>query len=100
VNLPYILWITAFNTSFFLGYLLLLDIWFYPRPDPTPSNTNLKKKEDERDSTRTRREEEVEKDDTPTLFTAINRHGLLIFLIVRPPPTPSEKGNGIIDFVI
>lgn len=39
-NLPYILWIAGFNTSFLLGYLLL-DLYFFPSPlvkshyDPT-----------------------------------------------------------------
>ncbi|KAF5350451.1 hypothetical protein D9756_008614 [Leucocoprinus leucothites] len=42
VKLSDILWVTAFNTSFFLGYFTLLDILFYPQPDPTPTNTNLK----------------------------------------------------------
>ncbi|KAJ3508578.1 hypothetical protein NLJ89_g5678 [Agrocybe chaxingu] len=29
VNLPYILWVVAFNTSFLLSYIVVLDIWIF-----------------------------------------------------------------------
>ncbi|KAF5350658.1 hypothetical protein D9756_008612 [Leucocoprinus leucothites] len=77
VNLSYILWVTAFNTSFFLGYFTLLDILFHPQPDPTPTNTNLKK------PTRPVPPSPPAVDNTPPLLNAINRHGLLIFLLAN-----------------
>lgn len=77
-NLPYILWIAAFNTSFFLGYLLLLDIFFFPHPRPS-------KKEKTSLGVTDHNYNHNNNDDTSSfgLLNAINRHGLSVFLIVR-----------------
>ena len=54
VNLSYILWVAAFNVSFFLIYLILLDT----------VNINAT-------------------DNTPPLLAAMNRQGLVVFLLVN-----------------
>lgn len=54
VNLSYILWVAAFNVSFFLIYLILLDT----------VNINAT-------------------DNTPPLLAAMNRQGLVVFLLAN-----------------
>ena len=91
VNLPYILWVAAFNTSFLLLYLVVLDISFFPGPKP-------KKKKEPLDSismpglaspyvTSSQQQplvdEAVEQGNPPQLLEAINNHGLVLFLLVR-----------------
>lgn len=64
-NLPYVLWITAHNTSFLFAYLLI-HMWASSSP-LTHSTT------------------------APIILEAINRNGLVVFLVVRPPdslPSP------------
>jgi phosphatidylinositol glycan class W len=89
-NLPYILWVAAFNTSFLLAYLVVLDISFFPGPKP-------KKKEKPLDlismsgraspyvtsSQQPPVDEAVEQGNPPQLLEAINNHGLVLFLLVR-----------------
>ena len=86
VNLPYILWVAAFNTSFLLGYLLL-DLVFFSSPlsrsvysptsklkvQPDPVLLNYGRR-DGRPSDGT--------PGAPALFEAINRNGLVFFLLV------------------
>lgn len=55
-NLPYVIWIAAFNTSFLLAYLLI----------HTWASTTYKRSS------------------APAIFEAINRNGLVVFLVVRP----------------
>ncbi|EKM78301.1 hypothetical protein AGABI1DRAFT_75828 [Agaricus bisporus var. burnettii JB137-S8] len=76
-NLPYVLWIAAFNTSFFLGYLLLLDIFFFPHPRPS--------KKEKKTSLGVTDHNYNNNDDTSSfgLLNAINRHGLSVFLIAN-----------------
>ncbi|KAF7762098.1 hypothetical protein Agabi119p4_8691 [Agaricus bisporus var. burnettii] len=78
-NLPYILWIAAFNTSFFLGYLLLLDIFFFPHPRPS------KKEKKTSLGVTDHNYNNYNNDDTSSfgLLNAINRHGLSVFLIAN-----------------
>jgi phosphatidylinositol glycan class W len=57
-NLPYVLWIVAYNTTFLIGYLFI-QILFFPSPN-TPYD-----------------------DAVPWVLEAINRNGLAIFLVVR-----------------
>ena len=86
VNLPYILWVAAYNTSFLLGYLLL-DLVFFPSPlsksvySPT---SKLKVQPDPILLNHGRRDNRAF-DGTlvaPALLEAINRNGLLFFLLV------------------
>ncbi|TFL07672.1 GWT1-domain-containing protein [Pterulicium gracile] len=81
-NLPYILWVAAYNASFILGYLAL-DMVFFPAPysrsiyDPT-SKLKLKPSEESlsaRDTTQT--------PSAPLLLEAINKNGLVIFLLAN-----------------
>jgi len=72
VNLPYILWISAVNTSCILGYYLL-DIFFFPR--------RVSRLKDTSDPTGKRLMGE-EGSHTPTLLEAINANSLVIFLVV------------------
>ncbi|KAI9462017.1 GWT1-domain-containing protein [Lactarius psammicola] len=59
VNLPYVLWVAAYNTTFLLGYLLL-DLAFFPTPlaksTPMPA---------------------------PPLLEAVNRNALAVFLLAN-----------------
>lgn len=71
VNLPYILWISAVNTSCILGYSLL-DIFFPGRV------SHLK---DTSDPTGKRLMDE-EGSHAPLLVEAINKNSLVIFLVV------------------
>ncbi|KAG7448680.1 GWT1-domain-containing protein [Guyanagaster necrorhizus] len=71
VNLSYILWVAAYNTSFILAYLLM-DLYFYPSPSksnsPQPSG------------------EEVLPSRVAVsapLFEAVNKNGLLLFLLAN-----------------
>ncbi|KAH0831252.1 GWT1-domain-containing protein [Lanmaoa asiatica] len=77
-NLPYILWIVAFNTSFILAFYLL-DMIFFP--------THLSKLKDPSDPSGKRILQEDPTTSTPksapALFDAINKNGLIIFLIAN-----------------
>ncbi|KAF9018028.1 GWT1-domain-containing protein [Hymenopellis radicata] len=70
VNLSYVMWIAAFNTSFILGYLLL-DMHFYPEP------SKFKKRDvDNSDAVATYKAPVA-----PSLLDAINKNALVIFLL-------------------
>lgn len=81
VNLQYVLWVAAYNTSFLLGYLLL-DLLFFSSPlsrsmySPT---SHLKVRPDA--STSVVRPVRS----APALLEATNRNGLVLFLLVRAP---------------
>ncbi|KIM36234.1 hypothetical protein M413DRAFT_427632 [Hebeloma cylindrosporum] len=46
VNLPYILWVAAFNATFLLSYLVVLDLWIFAGSDgETPNRTSKPGKE-------------------------------------------------------
>ncbi|KIJ92074.1 hypothetical protein K443DRAFT_685479 [Laccaria amethystina LaAM-08-1] len=89
VNLLYILWVAAFNTSFLLAYSVVLNISFFPGPKP--------KKEKSLDLTSISSlaspyvtssqqppvDEAVEQGNPPQLLEAINNHGLVLFLFAN-----------------
>ncbi|KAJ7187178.1 GWT1-domain-containing protein [Mycena filopes] len=78
-NLPYALWITAFNSSFILGYLIL-DMVFFPGP------TARKKPFPPSDGQTDVSHDEVEKQDArraPELLEAINLNALPLFLLAN-----------------
>ncbi|KAF9238094.1 GWT1-domain-containing protein [Melanogaster broomeanus] len=74
-NLPYVLWIVAFNTSFILGYYLL-DMLFFPTrilkiKDPSePSGKRILQEDPMTPMTKS----------APALLEALNHNGLVIFL--------------------
>ena len=81
-NLPYILWIVAFNTSFILGFYLI-DMIFFPTrtsklKDPLDPLGKRILQEDPTAST---------SNSAPALLEAINKNGLVIFLIVSSLPS-------------
>ncbi|EIW79576.1 GWT1-domain-containing protein [Coniophora puteana RWD-64-598 SS2] len=78
-NLPYVLWITAFNTSFILGYYLL-DLYFFP--------AHTSKVKDPTDPTgktvlREKLSAEGALGGAPALFEAINKNGMAVFLLAN-----------------
>ncbi|KAI0689335.1 GWT1-domain-containing protein [Cytidiella melzeri] len=85
VNLPYVVWVSAFNTTFILGYLLL-DLVFFPSPlsksiySPT---SKLKVQPDPAVLSSGRRNTRGQDDTTTSavLLDAINRNGLVFFLL-------------------
>lgn len=89
VNLSYILWIAAFNTSFIFGYLLL-DLLFFPSPLSKSVYSPTSKLKIPADSAAFLRDHidlpEIE-GNPPVLLEAINRNGLVIFLVVRYIPS-------------
>ncbi|KAJ7180994.1 GWT1-domain-containing protein [Mycena filopes] len=76
-NLPYALWITAFNTSFILGYLVL-DMAFFP--------TSARKKQRSGAPDSSREDEKARESDArqaPELLEAINLNALPLFLLAN-----------------
>ncbi|KAI6128862.1 GWT1-domain-containing protein [Pisolithus croceorrhizus] len=76
VNLPYVLWLSAFNTSFILGYCLL-DFFFFP--------ARISRVKDSSDPAGKRLilEECSAGSRAPLLLEAINKNSLVIFLIAN-----------------
>ena len=96
VNLPYILWTTAYNTSFILLYLLL-DMFFSGGCSGTtsakraPVNTG-----DEWGHPTSHYHADngvllLVTDNPPKLLDVVNKHGLVIFLIVSSLPISAPK---------
>ena len=83
VNLPYILWIVAFNAAFLCAYLVI-DMVFFPTPEPrkTPKDRQ-DKKIDEYASPPQREPSNPQLLLTPPkLLGAINKNALALFLLV------------------
>ncbi|KAK0449720.1 GWT1-domain-containing protein [Desarmillaria tabescens] len=72
VNLSYILWVAAYNTSFILGYLLM-DLYFYP----SPSRSKYTRQQSDQDVLPSRIAVSA------PLFEAINKNGLVLFLLAN-----------------
>ncbi|OBZ76469.1 Carboxypeptidase S1 [Grifola frondosa] len=88
VNIQYIVWVAAFNTTFLLGYLVL-DLFFFGSPlsksvySPT---SKLKVHPDPVVISRSRRDGRMRDDvaqSAPALFDAVNRNGLVLFLLAN-----------------
>jgi hypothetical protein len=87
VNISYILWVAAFNTTFMFGYLFL-DLFFFPSPlsksVPSPSS-KLKVPIESNTIPRDQRLTPVV-GNPPALLEAVNRNGLILFLLVGRLP--------------
>ena len=78
VNLPYILWVTAYNTSFLL-FCLGLDMWLFSVGDSGGKITKHHKKGDAPPPPVT----QIQFGNPPPLLDLINRHSLEFFLLVN-----------------
>ncbi|KAF9044961.1 GPI-anchored wall transfer protein 1 [Panaeolus papilionaceus] len=87
VNAPYIFWIAAFNTSFLLSYLVILDMWIYSTTRENPKSKHHKTPEAAAQYLRIQQEQQAlypiqsaAPGNPPHLLHVINRYGLWIFL--------------------
>ncbi|KAF9483265.1 hypothetical protein BDN70DRAFT_873954 [Pholiota conissans] len=91
VNMTYILWVAAFNTSFLLAYLVVLDMWIFPPPKESSKSKHGKGKE----ALRTANAKEYNNlpataspianvtGNPPRLLDVLNKHGLNVFLLAN-----------------
>ncbi|KAI0324103.1 hypothetical protein GY45DRAFT_1439298 [Cubamyces sp. BRFM 1775] len=88
VNIQYIIWVAAYNTTFLLGYLVL-DLFFFPSPlsksvySPT-SKLKVHPDPDMLKATRhLRGRDHGAGGSAPALLEAINKNGLVLFLLAN-----------------
>ncbi len=87
-NLQYVVWIAAYNSTFLLGYLVL-DLAFFPSPLSTSVYSPMSKLKVHLDpdvlkATRHTAGREWEAaGSAPPLLEAVNKNGLVLFLLVR-----------------
>ncbi|KIL66037.1 hypothetical protein M378DRAFT_161257 [Amanita muscaria Koide BX008] len=87
VNLPYILWIAAFNTTFLFAYLLL-DILFFPTPAPqkipkSNLDTQNKRVEEHNEHISSSQQQPYVALTPSPLLEAVNRNALALFLLAN-----------------
>ncbi|GJE93137.1 GWT1-domain-containing protein [Phanerochaete sordida] len=84
VNLRYIIWVAAFNTTFLLGYLLL-DLVFFPSPLSKSVYSPTSKLKVQPDTVLLGRDRTDGRTalGAPALLEAINRNGLVFFLLAN-----------------
>jgi phosphatidylinositol glycan class W len=68
-NLPYVLWVTAYNSSFLLCYVLIYMIFLQP----------LQVDDDNDDMQRTK----LQQSKTPLLLSSLNHSAMIVFLIAN-----------------
>ncbi|KZT26017.1 GWT1-domain-containing protein, partial [Neolentinus lepideus HHB14362 ss-1] len=81
VNLPYILWVAAYNTTFILGYLLL-ELFFFPSPFSKSIYSPTSKLKVQVD-TIADAQAQLEPRRGPPLLEAVNRNSLVLFLLAN-----------------
>jgi phosphatidylinositol glycan class W len=86
VNLPYILWVAAFNTTFMFGYFFL-DLFIFPSTPSKPVCSPSLTLEVPSDSSGILRDQHSPPltGNPPALLAAINRNGLVLFILVSRP---------------
>ncbi|KAG6911371.1 hypothetical protein DXG01_001042 [Tephrocybe rancida] len=80
VNIQYIFWMAAFNTSFILGYLVL-DMSFNPSRSVYSQQSKLKVPVDKLDTNHSDLQQHMQA--APPLLEAINKNGLVLFLVAN-----------------
>ncbi|OJA17265.1 hypothetical protein AZE42_03028 [Rhizopogon vesiculosus] len=75
-NISYVLWITAYNTSFILGYILLDMVFF-------PSRTSKIRDPTDPSGKRLLIEEKGSQSSAPALLEAINKNSFILFLLAN-----------------
>ncbi|KAF9256317.1 GWT1-domain-containing protein [Marasmius fiardii PR-910] len=89
VNVSYIFWVSAYNTSFVLGYMVL-DILFFPTTRPSKPKYSKDKLTEYTEVSSV----DVSSEETPPkMFSAVNKNGLALFLI-------SNLATGIVNLSI
>ncbi|KAI0764344.1 GWT1-domain-containing protein [Trametes elegans] len=87
VNVQYVAWVAAYNTTFLLGYLVL-DLFFFPSPmsksvySPT-SKLKVHPDPDVLKATRHLRGQDPGAGSAPALLEAVNKNGLVLFLLAN-----------------
>lgn len=85
VNIPYVFWVAAYNISFTLAYILILDLFFFPGAKPRKIPSHLKSPTVDYGQLQMQQQyqQPVEVEgNPPELLKAINKHSLALFLIV------------------
>ncbi|TFK52782.1 GWT1-domain-containing protein [Heliocybe sulcata] len=80
VNLTYILWVAAYNTTFLLGYLLL-ELFFFPSPFSKSVYSPTSKLKVQADTVMANTQAQLVPRQGPALLEAINRNSLVLFLL-------------------
>jgi phosphatidylinositol glycan class W len=81
-NLPYVFWVAAYNISFTLAYILILDLFFFPGPKPRKIPGHLKSPTVDYGQGHFQQAPAEVEGNPPELLEAINKHGLALFLVV------------------
>ncbi|EPQ50545.1 GWT1-domain-containing protein [Gloeophyllum trabeum ATCC 11539] len=87
VNLPYILWVAAYNTTFLLGYLVL-ELIFFPSPFSKSVYSPTSKLKVQADTAVAASSDSAVPSANPVrkapeLLEAVNRNGLVLFLLAN-----------------
>lgn len=82
MNVQYIVWVTAYNTTFLLCYVLL-DLAFFSAPHNTSYYSPVSKLKVRPDPALAERRKYAIAWAVPPLLAAVNKNGLALFVLVR-----------------